>query len=175
LSLASPPTRAQEESPIRYRTEANFLAHFAGFVDWPESTFPNGGTPIYLCLFGAVDFGNSLVELTKDFMPNGRHIEVRSVKTPNQARTCHILFIGREDAKKYPAILGPIRDLPILTVGETDDFLDAGGIISFAFDRTLQIDINAGASNRARLRIRTGLATLARRIVNKELVPLPSP
>jgi hypothetical protein len=97
------------------------------------------------------------------------------VKTPNQARTCHILFIGLDDAKKYPAILAPIRDLPILTVGETKNFLDAGGIISFAFDQTLQIDINAGASNRARLRIRTGLASLARRVVNKELVPLPSP
>src|ERR1700680_3201286 len=135
---------ALEESPIRYRTEANFLAHFASFVDWPDSAFLDRGAPIHLCLFGAVDFGNSLTELTRDLMPKGRHIEVRSVKTPNQARTCHILFIGRDDAKKYPAILSPIRDLPILTVGETENFLDAGGIISFAFEETLQIDINAG-------------------------------
>jgi YfiR/HmsC-like len=175
LFLGSPPTRAQEEPPIQYRTEANFLAHFPSFVDWPDSAFPDRAAPIHLCLFGAVNFGSTLSELTKDMMPQGRHIEIRSVKTPNQARSCHILFIGRDNAKNYGAILGPIRDLPILTVGETENFLDAGGIISFAFDETLQIDINAGASNRARLRIRTGLATLARRVINKDLVPLPSP
>jgi hypothetical protein len=175
LSFVSPPTRAQVESAIGYRTEANFLAHFPNFVDWPDSVFPDRTAPIHLCLFGAVDFGNSLIELTKDMMPNGRHIEIRSVKAPNQVRSCHIIFIGRDNAKNYGAILGPIRDLPVLTVRETEKFLDAGGIISFVFDETLQIDINAGASNRARLRIRTGLATLARRVINKELVPLPSP
>lgn len=91
---------------------------------------------------------------------------MRSVKTIEQARACHILFIGRDDAKKYGAILNLIRDLPVLTVGETPDFLDAGGIVNFVFAETLQIDINLGAADRAHLKIRSPLAALARRVIN---------
>src|SRR6202165_688004 len=63
--LASPPAQAQEETQIRYRTEANFLAHFASFVEWPPSTFPNTQAPFQLCVFGNLDFVNSILELTK--------------------------------------------------------------------------------------------------------------
>jgi hypothetical protein len=166
LLFICPRARAQEEPPIRYRTEANFLAHFASFVDWPESAFPDIHAPVHLCLFADVDFGNSLAELTKDVKPKGKHVEVRSVKTTEQARACHILFIGRDDAKKYAAILNPIRDLPVLTVGETPDFLEAGGIVNFVFAETLQIDINLEAADRSHLKIRPALAALARRVVN---------
>jgi hypothetical protein len=166
LLSVCPAVRAQEESPIRYRTEANFLAHFASFVDWPETAFSDIHAPVHLCLFADVDFGNSLQELTKEVMPKRRHVEVRSVKTTEQARACHILFIGRDDAKKYGAILNPIRDSPVLTVGETQDFLDAGGIVNFLFGENLQIDINLGAADRAHLKIRSPLAALARRVVN---------
>jgi hypothetical protein len=166
LSFICPAATAQEESPIRYRTEANFLAHFASFVDWPEGAFSDIHAPVHLCLFADVDFGNSLQELTKEVMPKRRHVDVRSVKTIEQARACHILFIGRDDAKKYGAILNLIRDLPVLTVGETPDFLDAGGIVNFVFAETLQIDINLGAADRAHLKIRSPLAALARRVIN---------
>jgi len=166
LLFIRPAAPAQEEPPIRYRTEANFLAHFASFVSWPENAFSDIHAPVHLCLFADVDFGNSLQELTKDVKPKGRRVEVRSVKTPDQIRACHILFIGRDDAKKYGAILNPIRDLPVLTVGETPDFLDAGGIVNFVFGESLQIDINLGAASRSDLKIRSALAALARHVIN---------
>ena len=171
LSFIPTAATAQDESPIRYRTEANFLAHFASFVEWPESAFSDIHAPVYLCLFADVDFGNSLHELTKDVKPKGRHVEVRSVKTPDQIRACHILFIGRDDAKKYGAILNPIRDSPVLTVGETQDFLDAGGIVNFVFGENLQIEIDLGAADRAHLKIRSALAAIARRVINKRTHP----
>src|ERR1700730_8911580 len=97
LLLVSLPTQGQGHMPIRYRTEATFLAHFPSFVDWPPSAFPPGSqAPIELCLFGDANFGTSIIELTKDAKPDGRRIEVRSVKTTAQSRSCHILFIGSE-------------------------------------------------------------------------------
>jgi len=47
-------------------------------------------------------------------------------------------------------------------VGETPDFLDAGGIVNFVFGESLQIDINLGAASRSDLKIRSALAALAR-------------
>jgi hypothetical protein len=173
LLLISLPIQGQEQTPIRYRTEANFLAHFPSFVEWPPGAFPDSRAPTQLCLFGDADFGTSLVELTKDVKAQERRIEVRSVKTTSQSRSCHILFIGREDAKRYGAILSPIQDLPVLTVGETTDFLEAGGIVNFVFGETLQIDINAGAADRAHLKIRSNLAALARRVINRNKTKEP--
>ena len=91
---------------------------------------------------------------------------MRSLKKSDRYSSCHILFIGREDATKYEAILGPVRDLPVLTVGETVNFPDAGGIVNFVFGETLQIDINAGAADRAHLKIRSTLESIARRVTN---------
>ena len=174
LLLVSLPAQGQEQTPIRYRTEANFLAHFPSFVEWPHSAFSDMQAPIWLCLFGDdADFGNSIMELTKDVKPQGRRVEVQSVKTPGQSRSYHILFIGREDAKRYAAILSPIQDSPVLTVGETTNFLDAGGIVNFVFGETLQFDINAGAAARAHLTIRSNLAALARQVINRDKTKEP--
>jgi YfiR/HmsC-like len=166
LLVLFPPTKAQEGTPIRYRTEANFLAHFASFVDWPPSAFPDSQAPVKICVFANTDFGNSILELTKDLKPHGRRIEVRSLKKTDRYGSCHILFIGREDVKRYRAILDPIRNSPVLTVGETMDFPDAGRIVNFVFGETLQIDINAGAADRAHVKIRSTLETMARRVTN---------
>ncbi len=117
-------------------------------------------------MFADVDFGTSLRELAKGVTAQGRPIEVRSIKKKDEYRSCHILFIGRNDAERYGAILGPIRGLPVLTVGETEDFLAAGGIVNFVFGETFQIDINAGAADDARLKIRSTLEAMARRVIH---------
>ena len=156
----------QEETEIRYRTEANFLAHFASFVEWPPSAFADERAPLRLCMFGNAEFANSILSLTNDLKPHGRHIEVRSLKKTDQYRSCHILYIGREDTANYKAILGNVQDLPVLTVGETANFPEAGGIVNFVFVETLQIDINAGAAERAHLKIHSSLERMARHVTN---------
>jgi YfiR/HmsC-like len=160
------PTYAQEAAILRYKTEANFLANFASFVEWPSSAFHNDGTPIQICVFSNLEFANSIRELTKDHKPHGRRIEVLSLKKNERYTSCHILFIGREDADRYEAILGQLRDSPVLTVGETPNFPDAGGIVNFVLGESLQIDINAGAAERAHLKIRATLEAIARHVTN---------
>jgi hypothetical protein len=161
------------QDEIRYRTEANYLAHFASFVEWPANAFPDDRAPILLCLFGTADFGNSLQELTKDIVVKRRKIEVRSVKAIALARPCHILFIGREDAMRYGDILSTIRNLPILTVGESADFLDAGGAVNFVYGETLRIDIDLKAVERAHLEMSSNLLVLARRVINAPRIKAP--
>jgi YfiR/HmsC-like len=164
--LVSRPLRTQEPPAIRVRSEANFLANFPHFVEWPASAFPDHDAPFDICFFGGADFGTSLTNLTKGVLAQGRHIEVRLANTMSQFKSCHILFVNRTEAKNYQEILHPLQDLPILTVGETENFLDAGGVMTFVFGETLQFDINITAENRAHLKVRSNLAALARRLVN---------
>jgi uncharacterized protein DUF4154 len=59
-----------------------------------------------------------------------------------------------------------------LTVGETTDFLSAGGTLSFSFQNgTLQFDVNLAPANEAHLRVSSRLLVLARRVLNN---PEPS-
>src|SRR5271165_6471448 len=75
LLFVTPLMHPQEETEIRYRTEANFLAHFASFVEWPPSAFADERAPLRLCMFGNAEFANSILSLTNDLKPHGRHIE----------------------------------------------------------------------------------------------------
>ncbi|HLQ78120.1 MAG TPA: YfiR family protein, partial [Terriglobia bacterium] len=83
---------------IRYRTEANYLAHFASFVEWPSNAFPDDRAPIVLCLLGNEGFAASVQELTKESTVHERKIEVRTLKTIALVRPCHILFLGQEES-----------------------------------------------------------------------------
>ncbi|HEX4642839.1 MAG TPA: YfiR family protein [Candidatus Acidoferrales bacterium] len=156
---------AQEEPILHYRTKANYLVHLGSFVDWPDSAFPAVHSPFQLCTFESADFVGAIRPLAQELLARGRSIEVRSAKTVAETRSCHILFIGRENASRYRTILDPIEDLPVLTVGETPDFLEAGGAVNFVYGESLRLELNLNATNRAHLKVRSTLATMARRVV----------
>ena len=92
---------------------------------------------------------------------------MRWVRRDEEVRNCQILFVSESEAKKYAQLLRIAQGLSILTVGETNDFLGAGGMLSFVFqDGTLQFEINLAAANAAQLRVSSRLLVLARRVLN---------
>jgi hypothetical protein len=59
-------------------------------------------------------------------------------------------------------ILMAAADAPVLTVGETADFIAAGGIIRFtASGRRIRFEINPDAAERVSLRVSSRLLRLA--------------
>jgi hypothetical protein len=55
----------------------------------------------------------------------------------------------------------------MLTVGETPEFLDAEGMVSFSTeDESVRFDVNLGEANKAHLKISSHMLALARRVVN---------
>jgi hypothetical protein len=56
----------------------------------------------------------------------------------------------------------------VFTVGETSEFLDAGGMVTFSNqDEFIRFDVNLGEANKAHLKISSRLLVLARRVVNQ--------
>jgi hypothetical protein len=90
------------------------------------------------------------------------------VHKDEELRTCHIAFVSRSESKRYAKLLQILEGAGVLTVGETDDFLAAGGAITFSFEReNLQFEVNLVAADSARLKISSRLLALARRVRNK--------
>jgi len=56
------------------------------------------------------------------------------------------------------------RKSPVLTIGESEQFLDAGGMISFVFeDAQLRFEVNPESAQKARLEISSKLLRLAKK------------
>jgi YfiR/HmsC-like len=158
---------AQASVPAEYRAKASFLATFPSFIDWPESAFLSAQAPFLVCVLGDFRFGTALAESARSASPHGRLVDVRWVRRDREARNCQILFVSESEAKRYAGILQAVQGRGILTVGETMDFLSAGGMLSFSFQNgTLQFDVNLAAANEAHLRVSSRLLVLARRVLN---------
>ena len=60
----------------------------------------------------------------------------------------------------------------VLTIGETEDFLEGGGMIRFLMEgKKLHFEINLEATQQARLRIDTTILKLAKRVIQKKGQP----
>jgi YfiR/HmsC-like len=168
LLFAPLPIPAQGPLTAEYRSKANYLANFSSFVEWPQETWQPGKASFLVCVFGEFSFGTSLAELTRGKTVHDRRVEIRWVQKPKELSACQILFITRSEKKRYNQVLDFVRGSMVLTVGETPDFLDAGGVLSFSDQRgSIQFDVNLEAANKARLRISSQLLALARRVVNR--------
>lgn len=165
---AALPLCAQQSTAAEYRSKAHFLATIPSFVDWPDSAFSSQQSPFVMCVRGDFSFGTSLAELARNSSPHGRSLVVRWVHKDLELRDCQIAFISRSEAKRYTKLLQALEGTDMLTVGETPDFLAAGGIISFALEReALQFEVNLLAAENAHLKISSRLLALARRVLNK--------
>ncbi len=167
LLLAAHSVTAQTSVSLEYRSKASFLATFPSFIDWPGDAFPAAEAPFLVCVVGDCRFGTSLAEVTRSTSPHGRRVEVRWVHKDQELRSCHILFVSLSESKRYAKVLQAVQEADVLTVGETPDFLSAGGALSFSFQQeALQFEVNLLAANDAHLRVSSRLLALARRVVN---------
>ena len=166
LLLASLALQAQGSATLEYRMKASYLAKFPSFVEWPEPALLPGDAPFQLCVFGDYPFGISLAEATRSATIHQRRIEPRWIHKEQNLLACQILFVSRSEQKSYRHLLEIVSAQKVLTVGETPDFLYAGGILCFSMeDGTLRFEVNLEEADKAHLKISSRLLSLARRVV----------
>ena len=154
--------RAQETGFDEYQVKAAFLYNFAKFVEWPPGTFANPHDPIGICVVGQSPFGLTLDDMVRGKKIGDRAFAVRSVPDTQQASRCQIIFIGASERKRTRALLDELKNAPVLTAGETDDFTALGGIIGFKLEGTrVRIQVALDVAERTKLRISSKLLRLA--------------
>ena len=157
----------QQPSATEYRSKANFLANLPGFVEWPKSAFKSPQAPFVVCVIGEFSFGTAFAEGSWNMAPRRRPIEVRWLRKEQALYACHVIYVSRSEDKRYTKILGAVQGTDKLTIGETPNFLDAGGAIVFSFEpEGLRFDVNLRATKAAHLKISSNLLALARRVLN---------
>ena len=153
-----------------YEIKAAFLFHFAQFVEWPARAFKDANSPLTYCTFGADPFRGSLDESLRGKTIGERRIRVQHLKQAEGIQDCQVLFIGGAETKRAAAgILANVKGSAILTVGESQDFAEDGGMIEFCLEgNKIRFNINLATVSEAKLKMSARLLTLAKTVIGTQ-------
>lgn len=169
LSLAGGGERSRAQTNTdEYRVKADFIFHFAQLVDWPPDAQPGTDNSLFLCTLGDDPFQGALEGTLAGKAIGKRVVRIRHLGEPKDMQACQILFLGKAQSKRIPMLVTNLHNAPVLTVGETAGFLEAGGMIDFLLEENkVRFDINLNAAESARLKIRSRLLILAQHVVGE--------
>jgi len=155
---------ATEAQPVaeEYQVKGAFLLNFAKFVEFPPKAFTAPGDPIAICVLGQNPFGPGMDQAAAKIVVANRSVSVRPVADAQHARRCQIVFVSVSERKRARPLLKALQGQSVLTVGESEDFLENGGVVNFKLDGAkVHIEINTEAADRAGLHISAKLLSLA--------------
>jgi hypothetical protein len=169
---AGPPPRAAtpDEAFPEHQVEAAFFYNFTKYVEWPPQVFATAQSSTVLGFLGADPFRGALEEVIKDRLVEGRTLVWKKFDQPPRSGECHVLFIGSEDEARMRQALARLRAEPILTVGDSERFGRAGGIVWFrVVEHRVRFTINIDAARRAGLQISSRLLSVATVIGDQDI------
>ncbi len=148
--------------PNEYSLKAVFLYNFCRFIDWPGAAFTSAGDPLVIGILGADPFGALLEEAVQGETSHGRSIRIEHFRSIREIRRCHVLFLGAGESGRLHEILAAVAGTSIVTVGETTDFVDQGGMIALTTDQNrVRLVINPNTLRNANLNVSSKLLRVA--------------
>jgi len=159
----APATVAQAEaSAIERSVKAAYLYKFAGYVEWPESSFPRPETPLTFGVMGDEAFAAELTRLVADRSVAGRPLAVRRIREGDPLTGLHILFVGRADDQLLGQVSRAVANRPVLIVSEFESGLARGSTINFVVaEGRVKFAISAESAEKHSLKLSSRLLTVA--------------
>jgi len=146
---------AAQEVSQEYRVKAGVLYNLVKYVEWPD---PIKGS-IRICVAGQNPFGTVLEDLVRNERVRG--LPLTAAVIPGPEPDCHVVFTPK--TSRVGAYIRAAAGTPTLMVGETDDFIELGGMINFTLEQgKVRFEINRLAAERVKLRISSRVLKLAR-------------
>jgi hypothetical protein len=162
LFLQAPLLACAQTATGEYKVKAAFLFHFAQFVDWPSDAFNARDQFLNLCIFEDEPHFQELQSALEGKPIRARVLHVRLLHQTQPVQGCSILFLGSDEGRRQSAVLRNLHGQPVLTIGESHNFLSEGGIIRLhlVHDK-VRFDINVGVADSSHLKISSRLLLLA--------------
>lgn len=156
---------ADETPGGEYPVKAALLFHFTKYVKWPAEAFAAADAPLVIGVLGADPFGEVLDQLVRGETVQGRPVVVRRGKDVAGVAGCHVVFVNLPDATDRAAALAQLKGRAVLTVGDADQFLAAGGVIELRrLQNRIRFDISTAAAETNQLRVSSQLLKLAQNV-----------
>jgi hypothetical protein len=164
VQAGSPAARVANE----YDLKAAFIFNLAKFIQWPAGEFAQVDAPLVIGVVGD-DALERFTQTLKDRAIDKHKLVVRRVEQAKELPECHILFISRSGERQVSELIEASKNAKLLTAGETDKFLELGGMILFTLESDeVRLQINDRRIRSAGLNITaSALSTLVNKGIAK--------
>ena len=130
LASVSPPPARPRTVATPQEIYAAFTLNLTRFITWPESAFESPTAPFIIGTFPRDAINDELDAAVAGEKANGRPIRVIRLLSLDDVRRCHLIFMSRNQGRQA-AVLERCAGKPILTIGDSDSFLELGGHVRF--------------------------------------------
>jgi hypothetical protein len=160
-----------------HRVKSLLIAEIANrHVKWPkEAGMDKQDKPFVMGVVGDTPFGKYLGKIyngkPQSMKIKNKTVIIRNIKRVEQIPGCQLLFFVPELPRRFfTRVMESIRDKPILTIADTEDYIDQGIHISFVVEKTSEnsvtsLVINETISLQSGLLIDKDLFNIAKAIV----------
>jgi len=136
-----------------------FMHYVAQYAAWPEKVLSPHDKHFVLGVLGDNPFGDALESYFKGKSVKTRGLVIKFFKSVEEVKDCQMLFISSSEKGNFTQILNKLEDTSILTISDSDGFIQKFCLIfTFITERSeitggLGWDINLPALKKARLQI----------------------
>jgi hypothetical protein len=160
LALLVAPIAAQR--PREYQVKAAYLYGFGRFVEWPKAAPIATDGAFVLCVLGEDPFGALLDEAASGAVLRDQPVMVRRIMRAEEGGGCDVLFVSASEESRLGRVLTVLDRRPVLTVGDSPDFAQRGGMIGFTMDGSrVRFTVNLRAAQDAGLMLQSELLRVA--------------
>jgi hypothetical protein len=177
--------RAGDIQYNEHQLKAAYLYNFIKCIDWPEDK-PAEPNKITIGILGEDKFGDSFDAVSNkpvndktliikrfgnfdDLCKNADGKTKNPCADEDMLKKCHLLFVCKSEKPNFEQIINAVSGIGVLTVGECDGFIEAGGIINFIpSDNKLTFEVNVTAAKQARIKINSRVLRLAKRVIGEK-------
>jgi len=146
------------------KIKAAYIYNFLRFIEWPDDTDPSG----LICIIGSKqEYRRAFHFLTTQEF-NNKNITLHEFNTNNEIKlleTCQLVFVTSEASEEQKNIISSFKGGKFLTVGDSEDYTQSGGMISFVRTSSkIGFIVNLAAANESGIRISSKVLRLAEKV-----------
>jgi hypothetical protein len=159
------PSTVGGETRDERAVRAAYVYNLIRYVEWPSQ-----GKELTIGLAGDAATGDVMEKLLNGRTSDGQTIRVVRTPSDEEAQKCSVLYVADTPAagltvemrKTLDRTLERVKGKSVLTVGETEEFARAGGMIALVNSGDhIQIEVNLEAAQSAGIRISSRVLNLA--------------
>lgn len=143
--------------------KAAFIEKLIRYIEWPIDDNGEENTNFNLCISGDDDLEGALDQLASITQVKDKPLAIHYLSHRDNIKICKALYISSSTENRVTDLLEKIKNLPILTIADTEGYASKGVMINFFIDAgRLRFEINPRAVKKAGIKVSARVLKLAR-------------
>lgn len=167
LCASAAATVLAQARPSEYDVKAAYLLNFGKFMHVAGAS-PAHRASFDICILGRDPIGHAMDAIVKNESIDNKPVHVERIADASRGRGCDIVFVSPYEGESVREDLAVLTGADVLTVGDTPDFLERGGMIQFVLQGNhVRFEVNLDAVNRTHLVLSSELLRVAAAVKGK--------